>query len=560
MIKNFFLYVNTIKYLKIVQIVNRIKRKIFKPKPRFMIGKLRNIGAGIWDSHFHEKQSLFEDNQCEFLNLSHQINCISDWTSPSKSDLWIYNLHYFNDLNSYGANMRRDLQQSWMKKWRVENQIGFGKGWDPYPVSIRIVNWIKAFKTGLNTSPDLLNSLATQAEWLSHCIEWHLLGNHLFSNAKALVFAGDFLDGPDADRWKAMGLEIISTEIDEQILEDGGNFELSPMYHALMLIDLLDLLNLSNAIKLSLPAKLVKKIEAKAIKMLSFMDGVCHLDGNISFFNDATFGIAPDRASIFQYAQKLGLFTLERNKKEANGLIISDFKESGYISARTKDFSLIADLGQIGASYIPGHAHADTLSFELCFGSERIFVNSGVSEYGFSKNRLTQRKTKSHNTVSINQMDSSEVWHGFRVGRRAKIIDRYVDHANQEFSASHDGFWVQGCKCIHKRKWKVSEHEVVFEDELDGDFESAEGYLHPNVQIQSQVDDKVILTNNGTLIEVHFEGCQVSVAPTTWNPQFGTTLPTKLLIFKFYGSRVSTKISWDEVSHETSSKIYPVQW
>ena len=39
----------------------------------------------------------------------------------------------------------------------------------------------------------------------------------------------------------------LSIQINEQILEDGANFELSPMYHSIMLVDCLDLLNLANA-------------------------------------------------------------------------------------------------------------------------------------------------------------------------------------------------------------------------------------------------------------------------------------------------------------------------
>ena len=34
-------------------------------------------------------------------------------------------------------------------------------------------------------------------------------------------------------------------ELPEQILADGGHFELSPMYHALVLEDLLDLVNIA---------------------------------------------------------------------------------------------------------------------------------------------------------------------------------------------------------------------------------------------------------------------------------------------------------------------------
>ena len=53
-------------------------------------------------------------------------------------------------------------------------------------------------------------------------IEWHILGNHLFANAKALVFAGLFFQGKEANAWLVKGSRILSNEVPEQILPDGG--------------------------------------------------------------------------------------------------------------------------------------------------------------------------------------------------------------------------------------------------------------------------------------------------------------------------------------------------
>jgi len=85
--------------------------------------------------------------------------------------------------------------------------------------------------------------LAVQARWLARRLETHLLGNHLFVNAKALVFAGLFFAGDEAATWRRTGQEILLRELPEQILPDGGQFERSPMYHALALEDVLDLLD-----------------------------------------------------------------------------------------------------------------------------------------------------------------------------------------------------------------------------------------------------------------------------------------------------------------------------
>jgi len=110
--------------------------------------------------------------------------------------LWLYNLHYFDDLVSCDAENKRELHSGWIKKWVQENPPGEGNGWEPYPTSLRIVNWIKWGVAGNCLSDEVLHSLAVQARYLLKKLEYHLLGNHLFANAnanaKALIFAGLF--------------------------------------------------------------------------------------------------------------------------------------------------------------------------------------------------------------------------------------------------------------------------------------------------------------------------------------------------------------------------------
>ena len=73
-----------------------------------------------------------------------------------------------------------------------ENPPAWEPGWEPYPTSLRIVNWIKWDLGGNGLSRETEHSLAIQARWLGKNLETYLLGNHLFANAKALVFAGAF--------------------------------------------------------------------------------------------------------------------------------------------------------------------------------------------------------------------------------------------------------------------------------------------------------------------------------------------------------------------------------
>ena len=42
---------------------------------------------------------------------------------------------------------------------------------------------------------------------------------------------------------------------------------------------------------------------------------------------------------------------------------------------------LLVDCGEIGPDYLPGHAHCDTLSFELSLSGQRVVVDSGCGIY-----------------------------------------------------------------------------------------------------------------------------------------------------------------------------------
>jgi hypothetical protein len=214
MIQKFKLLLNTVKYLKISQIFNRLKRD-------FKIQNINLLSAPSTSKVSKKFQAfplspikMVSENSFKFLNEVQYISQKDDWNLVTKDKLWLYNLHYFDDLNSFEGELRYSWHKSLIDLWINENPPGFGIGWDAYPTSLRIVNLIKwSLKRG-DLNSEWLDSLATQAQHLSKNLETHLLGNHLFSNAKALVFAGLFFKGNEAEEWYQAGLNIIQKELD----------------------------------------------------------------------------------------------------------------------------------------------------------------------------------------------------------------------------------------------------------------------------------------------------------------------------------------------------------
>ena len=190
--------------------------------------------------------------RARFLNVERDLDSPSVWNDRDGSRLWLYQLHYFNGLAG-AALTDPDAASAFVGRWIRENPPAKGSGWEPFPVSLRIGNWIKFALQGGELNQTALDSLATQVEWLRGRLEYHLLGNHLLFNACALYSAGCFFDGDDAERWRAEGAKLIEEQVREQILADGMHFELSAMYQLLVLESLLDILNLSSAFDLPAP-------------------------------------------------------------------------------------------------------------------------------------------------------------------------------------------------------------------------------------------------------------------------------------------------------------------
>jgi uncharacterized heparinase superfamily protein len=545
------LYYHTLKYLKAEQIAFRILKKFKHPQVHQLFLDKR-YAEGDWITiPLYQPKFLDKENVC-FLNHNGVVKNQMDWNNNSQEKLWLYNLHYFDDLNSLGSgslDSKKELQIFWVERWVRDNPAPTGNGWEPYPISLRVVNWVKAFISGLKTEKFVLDSLCQQVDYLSQDLERHLLGNHLFVNAKALIFAGCFFEGDVANKWLKTGLSIFIKELNEQVLADGGNYELTPMYHVIMLVDLLDLINLFNTYPDRVSVSVLDETRSIAIKMLVWLDRMSHLDNGISFFNDATFGIAPENDVVFNYAKTLGLVW---QSDSLESLQVHDLKNTGYVSVKNSEFSLICDLANVGPDYQPGHAHADTLSFEWCLGANRVLVNSGISEYGVSAERLRQRKLSAHNTVSINGLDSSEVWSGFRVARRAKIIKRDVSvfDDNIQFSAAHDGFKKLGVNCEHERSWSVTQSSINIVDTLAGKFDTAISFLHlhPDVQVLKISKNVITLITDEYTVNVKVEGAGISIEDTTWHPEFGKVIPNKKITLMFNKNIMKSTITWSKNS------------
>lgn len=473
--------------------------------------------------HFGRYQEPSWLGKRSFVFLNQTAEVTPDWLAPQRSLLWLYNLHYFDYLHTTKQDDDNKALTALVIDWWEYHQERQGVAWDPYPSSLRAVNlckwhWLHNQDFSLIDQVTMSQMLARHYVEIKRKLEYHIQANHLFANIKALLFLQAALPSyrKKDQQWL---LKQLSTELHTQFDKQGGHFELSPMYHRIMLWDLLDILALSSKVMdfQSIVPRLTKVCE----QALVWVDALSHPDQEVSFFNDGSIGIAPVYTKLNDYVHSLGI-NKEQELNAPNGIY------SGYAVYQNEGAKLICDVAPVGPLFQPGHAHADSLSFEFSIGTQRIFVNSGTSEYGSGPERLRQRSTSAHNTLVYDGRNSSDVWSGFRVGKAAKIkiLEQNFNPERFVLTASHDGY----APVVYTRTWELTKNKLIIHDACTGNKKKDYYfYLHPNIKVQKTKENKLKLNWLGGAAEVEISAGELTVQETSWHPNFGTSIATKCL-------------------------------
>lgn len=450
---------NTVKYLKIKQINFRLfyfvrfrVRKIIGFKSEFFKESNSNYLKFIESCNSY---SLYSHNEFTFLNLSKKFDSDIDWNYNEYGKLWTYNLTYFEYLKD-----KSDLSLIYNF---IENIEYINDGLEPFPISLRGISWIKFLTFNNIKDKKIDDNLYAQYDILLDNLEYHLLGNHLLENGFSLLFGAYYFED---EKLYITAKEILMAELKEQVLNDGAHFELTPMYHQIMLFRVLDCINLvqNNHFK---NQELLEFLKAKAAFMLGWLEVITFKNGDIPLLNDSANGIAPKTKELFEYASRLDIATKDIR-----------LKESGYRKYSNEYYECVVDIGHIGPDYIPGHAHSDTFNFVVQKNNKAFIVDTGLSTYETNERRTKERSTVSHNTVEINNKDQSEVWGGFRVANRAKII--LLNESQNTIEATHDGYKKENI--FHTRKWIFEDDKIIVEDILNKEANAiARIHFHPDV-------------------------------------------------------------------------------
>lgn len=458
-----------------------------------------------------------------------------DWCPGEVPRLWRYNLHYCDWLHDpwRSPEEKRELLDDWIAR----NPPGSEPAWEPYTASLRICNWIAFFQREFGEAPPparWLDSLFMQAGWLARNLELHILANHLFENYKALAFAGAFFDGPRAAGWRRTAERGLMRELREQFLPDGAHYERAPMYHVLLLVGVLELIQCGRRFPGGLSAELCQRLEEVAGRGLGFLEAIRLPDQSVPMFNDSALGIAPDADRVLDWGEQV----LGRQLPRRAEIALIDAPDAGLYGVACGRDAWVVDCGEIGPDYQPGHTHCDFLSYEWLLDGRRVVVDTGVGQYEPGPMRHYVRSTRAHNTVSVAGLEQSEVWGEFRVGRRARrraaAIAWGEPGRDARFFGAYRGFrsWPRAIEHRREASLELAEGAIArlrVADHIDGagacGFESYI-HLHPDYRVAAEAPGALELrAANGPALRLRFDPALACRTEQAWFcPEFGVQL------------------------------------
>ena len=498
------LYYFTIINLKLSQICYRayysIRNKFFGRRLVNTIDlNIKTSDLNYLTQFINYPNSFFKEKiTFEFLGKKKSFKSISEivFDSQDYGELWCYNLNYFDFLNQINNNfqLEKDIIFEWFdRNYKSENIV-----WDPYPVSMRLVNLIKWFSKNFNkfdkkTKIYFLKLIKQHDLYLRRNIEFHLDGNHLLENYISLLISSIFCNKEDL---LESDFNNLNNEIKNQFLVDNFHYERSIMYHNILVEKLLNIIAIGQNKKRS------SKFDNKLINLYNSISKMLIVTNNFLYptysypsFNDVVRYGDNRVIDIIKYSQNLKFNSIKKHKN-------INFEASGYLKFELKNSIFIYDYGDIAPKHIPGHGHCDCFSFEFFHNNIPIIVNTGTSTYEYGDRRFKERSTSAHNTISFGGNEQDEIWSRFRVARQHTIEYFKLDSFTKNkllFSGSLSNYNNQ---YKHKRNVSIENNILTVTDKVESfdkkSLPSLNLHFHPNVKIVRKSEDNFLI--NETLV------------------------------------------------------------
>lgn len=389
---------------------------------------------------------LFRDDwDMEKTNIPYQFKGAIEWKAiPNGDEEWCYMLNrhkFWIDLGKaylltgdekYAKGFVTQVTH-WIDNNPLEDSLK-KYSWRRIEAGIRCENWIKSFeyfKNSKSITPEFLSKflmslyqhgiyLNSSFSEFSQTSNWGVLEfQGLFNLA---LFLDDFKIAP---QWQADALTKLNTCINLQILEDGSQWEQSPMYHNEVFHCFMNVILLAQRRDITLPESIVEKTLSMAYANVKWQKPNYHqpllgdsddtdLRGLLtlatSLFNDS---VLKSRAYYKLDYETLFLIGMENNgiyEKiiPKNPDFLSVFQQSSgdffMRSSWDEDAAYTSfNLKKLGC----GHGHDNLLHFTLFANYKDYLIDGGRYSYVDNEWREFFKNNKSHNTLGVDDLTNS---------------------------------------------------------------------------------------------------------------------------------------------------------
>lgn len=372
-------------------------------------------------------------------------------TGDLRSDIklpWEFSRLYVFPLHALAAQKKERVAgdlAAFFDEWWSHNSDVNGVNWTcAMEVAIRAVNLLfaDAILDG-ELAGSTGESVWAQRLWQHGCIIWNRLeiklrhsSNHYLADLLGLYCIGCvFPRNKQAKKWKRFAHREMQRAVLAQTYQDGGVYEASLPYHALVT-------------EMALWFSAIAKKESLSLAFRERMEKMCQVvadcssgDGDLFCVGDDDSGriIAFDMLCSAGRGQVLLKLAEQLFKKPFVSNPQACFPESGWAVLRTNHFCVHMENGPVGMNDLGSHAHADDLSIVVEYRGRPILVDSGSGLYTSNpmlRNQL--RSAEAHNTMScaneLYHWKSNEADDLFRLLQKCKCA-RFVHVTDDQISA-----------------------------------------------------------------------------------------------------------------------------
>lgn len=423
-----------------------------------------------------------------------------------------------------------DTLVRWLASWQARGLTDLDspgylrRYWTPYAVSRRIDNLARLAALGrASLTAAQLDRLATHLEtnvrFLCDHVEYDVGGNHLLENGCALAVGGVALgDAEVVDQ----GVGILEEELPAQLRDDGLHFELSPMYHTILLYRVASAVDLLERDGYGASQSLWASIGA----MQMWLTRVAPPDAPYPLLNDAAHHEAPSRETCLRTVAAIaGTDRQQRQHTPA----------SAYYTLRNGDVTALVDGGRPCPPHLPAHGHNDAGNVLAWVEATPLLVDSGVYNYDANSRRDYARSVAAHNTVQVGSVAQAPITGKYMMGPRleptATVSDSDAGRTVTVEYAAPKLFQ----KYRHRRAVTVDTDGLRVEDSVASARETATSrfHLHPDWAVERvAAADGVafrIASDGAPTVRFTVDGAEtVNVTETEYYPEYGRveTQPT----------------------------------